>query len=122
MVAERARVLVLEEALAILNARGLDWDAAAANLASLHARVNTQESRVVGPSHEVGGQSRVRLIENEATGPFVEINSIEVACQVIANNLQASGVVKREPTATRGIFWRQSSAANLFSSKVQPRI
>lgn len=96
LVAERARVLVLEEALAILNARGLDWDAAAANLASLHARVNTQESRVVGPSHEVGGQSRVRLIENEATGPFVEINSIEVACQVIANNLQASGVVKRE--------------------------
>lgn len=62
----------------------------------MHERLDNLDLRATSPRHETSGHARIRLIENEATGPFVEVGSVDVACGVIANNLQACGVVKND--------------------------
>ncbi|MCP1623611.1 hypothetical protein [Pseudomonas nitroreducens] len=96
LVAERAQVLAFEEALTTLGARIPDWEVTAATIAALRERLDEHDFRFAKPRDETGGQTRVRLIENEATGPFVEVSSIDAAWKVIANNLQACGVVKND--------------------------
>ncbi|MFK3722346.1 hypothetical protein ACI2KE_00640 [Pseudomonas monteilii] len=96
LVAERAQVQVLAEALDSLSARVPDWEVAATNMAALRERLNEHDFRDSRPRHDISEPARVRLIENEAPGPFVEVSSVDVAWKVIANNLQACGVVKND--------------------------
>lgn len=94
LTAERPQLLALEETLSALTGRLPDWEVSAVTLAALHERLDNLDLRATGPRHETSGHARTRLIENEATGPFVEVGSVDVALEVIANNLQACGVVK----------------------------
>ncbi|HCF2525859.1 hypothetical protein [Pseudomonas aeruginosa] len=96
LVAERAQVLAFEEALTTLGARIPDWELTAATIAALRERLDDHDFRVAKPRDETSGHTRVRLIESEATGPFVKVSSVDVAWKVIANNLQACGVVKND--------------------------
>lgn len=96
LVAERPQVLAIEEALTTLGARIPDWEVTVATIAALRERLDDHDLRVAKPRDETSGQARVRLIENEASGPFVEVGSVDVAWKVIANNLQACGVVKND--------------------------
>ncbi|GFM55917.1 hypothetical protein PSCICF_20950 [Pseudomonas cichorii] len=96
LVAERAQVLAFEEALTTLSARVPDWEVTTTTMAALRERLDDHDLRGSRPRHEASDQARVRLIENEATGPFVEVSSVDVAWKVIANNLQACGVVKND--------------------------
>ncbi|ARN50900.1 TPA: hypothetical protein L4S95_005942 [Pseudomonas aeruginosa] len=102
LVAERAQVLAFEEALTTLGARIPDWELTAATIAALRERLDDHDFRVAKPRDETSGHTRVRLIENEATGPFVEVSSVDVAWKVIANNLQACGVVKNDANRCAG--------------------
>lgn len=96
LVGERAKVQAFEEALDTLSARVPDWEVTARSMATLCERLDDRDLRGSRPRHDTSDQARVRLIENEATGPFVEVSSVDVAWKVIANNLQACGVVKND--------------------------
>lgn len=97
LVAERAQVQAIEEALDTLSARVPDWEVTANTMATLCERLDDHDLRSSRPPrHDTGDQASVRLIENETTGPFVEVSSVDVAWKVIANNLQACGVVKND--------------------------
>jgi len=96
LVVERAQVQTFEEALGALRARMPDWEVTASAMTALQERLDDYDSRGSRQWHENSDQARVRLIENEATGPFIEICSVDVAWKVIANNLQACGVVKND--------------------------
>ncbi|WP_122266915.1 hypothetical protein [Pseudomonas syringae] len=94
LVAERAQVQVFAEALGTLSARVPDWEVTATNMTALRERLDDYDFRDSRPRLDTSDPARIRLIENEATGPFVEFSTVDVAGKVIANNLQACGVVK----------------------------
>lgn len=96
LVADRPQVLAFEEALTTLSARIPDWEVTVATISALRERLDDHDFRVAKLRDETSGHARIRLIENEATGPFVEVSSVDVAAKVIANNLQACGVVKND--------------------------
>ncbi|WP_458371695.1 hypothetical protein [Pseudomonas lactis] len=96
LVAERAQVQEFTDALDTLSARVPDWEVTATTMAALRERLGDHDFRNSSPRHDTSEPARVRLIENETTGPFVEISSVDIAWKVIANNLQACGVVKND--------------------------
>jgi len=84
-----------------LSARETDWAGAAEAVSVLAERVAALEGILVGGNAGSGTRQRVKLLENKQEGPFVDITSVEGACDVVASNLQAVGVTKGPPDGSR---------------------
>ncbi|SET80840.1 hypothetical protein [Pseudomonas graminis] len=89
------QVLELKGLVDQINLQAPDWAQSAEAVAVLSERMESLQTNLnklgSGSGH---GQQQVRLLEVEAQGPIVEIRTVENACELIACNLQASGIVK----------------------------
>lgn len=130
---------VLEEGVRALVVRGERWDEVATDIAALRVaveslsageadqaetaetvgillgRVAALESILVGSGAESGTKQRVRLLENKTEGAFVAILSIQNACDLVASNLQATGIARGAAIAAA----RQIVAALVAGQMVQ---
>ncbi|MFG5862626.1 hypothetical protein [Metapseudomonas sp. CR1201] len=133
------RTDALEKCVRALEVRGDRWDEVATDAAALKVaveglsageadragttesvgvllgRVAALESILVGSGVESGTRQRVRLLENKPEGAFVDILSIQNACDLVASNLQATGIARGAATATA----RQTVAALVAGQMVQ---
>lgn len=129
----------LEQGVRALEVVGDRWDKAATDLAALRVaveslsageadraetaesvglllrRVTALENILVGSGAELGVKQRVRLLENKPEGVFVDILSIQNACDLVASNLQATGIARGAATAVA----RQTVAALVAGQMVQ---
>ncbi|WP_413731481.1 hypothetical protein [Sodalis sp. RH20] len=64
------------------------------SIATLTERATFLEGRLVENNAGSGIKQRVRLLENNPEGPFIDILSIDSACKILESNLQAVGVAK----------------------------
>lgn len=83
-------VEALKEAVIGLSVREADWAGAAEAVGVLEERLTALERILAGG----GAAPGTRLLESKPEGPFVDILSVEGACDVVASNFQAIGVVK----------------------------
>jgi len=84
----------IENRLKPITARETAWVETTEAVARLSERLETLQCSVGTERSESPPASQVRLFEAEPQGPLVEILSVETACDLISNNLQACGFVK----------------------------
>lgn len=93
-------VAELKVAVAGLSAREADWTRAAEAVGFLEKRVAALEGILAGGTAGAGKRQQGRLLENKQEGPFIDIFSVEDACNLVASNLQSVGVMKGPAIAT----------------------
>lgn len=73
-----------------------DWQATAKAVGDIYERMDELELLIkkAGSPPNSAVRRPSRIIENKITAPFLEINNISSACDIIASNFQAVGVVK----------------------------
>lgn len=96
----QAEVSALKQSIDALSAQELGWNHAVTAVGHLAERINILEAAVAKGGNSTATKPQVRLFEVESPGPIVEIHSVEGACELIACNLQACGVMKGAAIAT----------------------
>ncbi|MGV5493764.1 hypothetical protein ACK1VC_25290 [Pseudomonas sp. XP2] len=89
-----AQLVAMGDQLSALTAREKAWVETTEAVARLSERQEAMQSNLGTARNNTAPTSQIRLFESEAQGPVVEIHSVESACELISNNLQACGVVK----------------------------
>jgi hypothetical protein len=110
-----ARTDALEKNMQALAACQPDWIQAAELVGILEKRVAVLEGNLTDGCTGPETRLRIRLLENRHKGPFVDILSAKDACDVIASNLQAVGIVGKVADSTA----RQTTAALVAGQMVQ---
>ncbi|MGE4404255.1 hypothetical protein [Pseudomonas sp.] len=112
-------VQLVRQDLDVFSDRANAWDEALSKISELQgmvAQINSREPDLVRTADAVeflsdrleelqanlgkmrtdsgSKQQQVRLFETEPQGPLVELYTVEIACDLISHNLQASGIVK----------------------------
>ena len=90
----------LKESINALYAQEPEWTLAATTVGLLAERLDNLEAAVVKGGNGSATKPQVRLFEVASQGPLVEIRSVKIACELIACNLQASGVIKGAALST----------------------
>ncbi|WP_085727205.1 hypothetical protein [Pseudomonas sp. R37(2017)] len=96
----QAEVSALKQSIDALCAQELEWNHAVTAVGHLAERIDILEAAVAKGGNGTATKPQVRLFEVESPGPIVEIHSVEGACELIACNLQACGVMKGAAIAT----------------------
>lgn len=89
-----AQLVSIGDQLGVLIAREKAWAETTEAVARLSERQEAMQSNLGTAHKNTALTSQIRLFESEAQGPVIEIHSVETACELISNNLQACGVVK----------------------------
>lgn len=90
----QAEVSALKQLIDALCAQESEWNLAATAVGHLAERIDILEVAVAKGGNGTATKPQVRLFEVESPGPIVEIHSVKGACELIACNLQACGVMK----------------------------
>ncbi|MDV7212796.1 hypothetical protein [Azotobacter beijerinckii] len=90
----------LREAIDLIRRHESSWSESAATVDLLADRIDVLESNRSKKEDQFTNKQQVRLFETEPEGAFVEIRSVEAACETIAWNLQACGILKGAATKT----------------------
>ncbi|SFU19449.1 hypothetical protein [Pseudomonas marincola] len=96
----QAEVPALKQSIDALCAQELEWNHAVAAVSHLADRIDILEAAIAKGSNGTPTKPQVRLFEVESPGPIVEIQSVKGACELIACNLQACGIMKGAAIAT----------------------
>lgn len=115
-----AEVTSLSSTVDALSVQGAGWAELAASVADLSTRLAAQEASPTSTRAEATAVQRdvsqwVTLVETCRDGEFVELHRVEDVCDVIASNLQATGVTKAAAISTA----RQSVAALVAGQMIQ---
>lgn len=105
----------LRQAVDRVSSREAKWTDAATAVDLLAERLDALETNFAKVGNGSGARQQIRLFEIEPQDPFVELTSLETACDLIARNLQASGIVKGASTSMA----RQILAAVIAGQLVQ---
>lgn len=98
-------VSALREAVDQVREHEPSWTENAEAIEAVGNRLELLELSISKGGNNIQTKSQVRIFETELPGPFVDISSPETACETIAWNLQACGVVKGNAfTAARQIL------------------
>lgn len=90
----QAEVSALKQSIDALYAQEVEWNHAVTAVVHLAERIDTLEVAVAKGGNGTATKLQVRLFEVESPGPFIAIHSVKSACELIACNLQACGVLK----------------------------
>lgn len=96
----QAEVSALKQSIDALCAQEVEWNHAVTAVGHLAERIDILEAAVAKGGNGTATKLQVRLFEVESPGPIVEIHSVKGACELIACNLQACGVMKGAAIAT----------------------
>lgn len=96
----QAEVSALKQSIDALCAQEADWNHAVTAIGHLAERIDILEAAVAKGGNSTATKPQVRLFEVETPGPVVDIHSVKGACELIACNLQACGVMKGAAIAT----------------------
>ncbi|BCS45126.1 hypothetical protein [Pseudomonas amygdali] len=96
----QAEVSALKQSTDALCAQEDEWNRAVTAVGHLAERIDILEAAVAKGGNGTATKPQVRLFEVESPGPIVEIHSVKGACELIACNLQACGVMKGAAIAT----------------------
>jgi hypothetical protein len=102
-------------AIAALASQEVDWARAAEHIRTIEERVTAMEGILANGRAGTRTKPQIKLLENKPIGPFVDIISVTDACDLIASNLQAVGVMKGSAISTA----RQTVAAFIAGQMVQ---
>lgn len=108
-------VAALKEAIIGLAVREAEWASATESVNDLGERLVALEGILAAGGMVSETKQLLRLLENVPDGPFVDILSVEDACDIVASNLQAISIVKGESIALA----RQAVAAFVAGQMVQ---
>lgn len=75
------------------------WTEIAETIEALGNRLDSLERIISKASGDLSAKPQIRILETEPPGPFIDISAPQEACELIAWNLQACGVVKGNATA-----------------------
>lgn len=89
-----ADLAALKVAITGISACEAAWSRSAETIGTLEERVAALESILVGGEVRSGAKQRVRLIESRPECALVDIRSVQDACDLVASNLQATGIAK----------------------------
>ena len=87
-------ISALKQLIDALCAQEDEWNHAATAVSHLAERIDILEVAVAKGGNGRTTKPQLRLFEVESPGPIVEIHSVKGACELIACNLQACGVMK----------------------------
>lgn len=96
----QAEVSALKQSIDALCAQEDAWNHAATAVGHLAERIDVLEAAVAKEGNSTATKPQVRFFEVESPGPIVEIHAVKNACELIACNLQACGVMKGAAIAT----------------------
>lgn len=100
-----SEVNALQEAVDQLREHEPSWTQNVEAIQALGNRLDSLELNFSNGGNSLPTKPQVRIFETEPPGPFVDISSPETACETIAWNLQACGIVKGSAfTAARQIL------------------
>lgn len=105
----------LKVAVTGISVREAAWSRAAEAIGTLEERVAALESILVGGGAGSGAKQRVRLVESRPECALVDIHSVQDACDLVASNLQATGIAKGAAISTA----RQIVAALIAGQIIQ---
>lgn len=80
--------------IATLTTQKAEWETVVDNIRAIDERIAVVENVLVNGGGGTTARLKARLLENSLDGPFVDIFSVEDACNLIASNLQAVGIMK----------------------------
>lgn len=115
-----AEVISLSSTVDALSVQGAGWAELAALVADLSTRLAAQEAsptstRAEATAVQSDASQWATLVETCRDGAFVELHRVEDVCDVIASNLQATGVTKAAAISTA----RQCVAALVAGQMIQ---
>ncbi|PKG96374.1 hypothetical protein CXF92_00840 [Pseudomonas sp. Choline-3u-10] len=84
----------LKVAITSISASEAAWSRATETIGSLEERVVALESILVRGEEKSGTKERVRLFESRPECVLEDIHSVQDACDLVASNLQATGIAK----------------------------
>lgn len=90
----QAEVSALRQLVDSLYALEAEWSHAATSVDHLAERIDVLEGAIAKGGNGTAPKPQIRLFEVESPGAIVEIYSVKDACELIACNLQACGVMK----------------------------
>ncbi|WP_059002899.1 hypothetical protein [Pseudomonas syringae] len=90
----------LREAIYEIGQREPDWAELVEAVGGVRTRLGSLELEISKGESGLQAKPQVRIYSTESAGPFVDITSPEIACETIAWNLQACGVLKGNAVVT----------------------